>query len=238
MGEPRLRLGFGSMAKAVLRPDQVFPGLAAQPQGPGNAGLRMLVWRVPVGILGGMATLRGLALALEQVKRLEGPWAQALLSATPAVAPEDLTAALAELPMIPGGSRAVVGLLLVVPLGLGGVWLHHTVWDHGCLWLLKGLRKNHPWRASFEAEALALHVGVVGAALGLLTWIPEIGVYTWPFVLLVDLWFWGLRGAALAAFHGCPIWKGVTATLLHGLLVIVLGCGLLGLSALMVGMAA
>lgn len=225
------------MAKAVLRPDQVFPGLAAQPKGPGLAGLWMLLWRVPVGILGGMATLRGLSLALEQIKRLEGPWAQALLSATPGVAPEDLKAVLADLPAIPGGYRAVLGVLLAVPLGLVGAWLHHTVWDHGCLWLFKGLRKEHPWRASLEAEALALQVGAVGAVLGLLTWVPEIGVYAWPLVLLADLWFWGLRGAALAAFHGCPIWKGVTATLLHALLVIVLGCGLLGLTALMAGLA-
>ena len=238
MGEPSLILGLRDMGKAALRPDRVFPSLAAQPQGPGFAGLWMLVWRVPVGILSGMATLRGLALALEQLKRLEGPWAQALLSATPGVAPEDWKAALGDLPAMPGGSRALLGLLMLVPLGLVGVWLHHTVWDHGCLWLLKGLQKEHPWRATLEAEASALQVGVVGVAFGLLTWVPGLGVYTWPLVLLVDLWFWGLRGVALAAFHGCPVWKGVTATLLHGLLVIVLGCGLLGLSALMAGMAA
>lgn len=237
MAEPRT-LSLRQMGKAALRPDLVFPALAAQPQGPGLAGLRMLAWRVPLGVLGGIATLRGLALGLEEIKRLEGPWAQALLSATPGVAPEDLQSALADLPQIPGGTEAFLGLLLLVPLGLVGIWFHHALWDHCCLWLLKGLRKEKAWHATWEAEASALQVGVLGAALGLMTLLPGIGAHAWPLVMLVDLWFWGLRGVALAAFHGCPAWKGVIATLLHGLLLMGIGCGLLGVLALMAGMAA
>jgi hypothetical protein len=50
----------------------------------------------------------------------------------------------------------------------------------------------------------------------------------------VAVYVWVLRGFALAAWHGCPIWKGVLATLLHGLLMAVLVFGTLGLIALLV----
>ena len=224
MGES---LGLEGMGRATLRPDLVFPRLAGHPQGPGRAFLRMLVWRTPLGLFGGMAALRGIATALAQLKRLEGPFAQVLQAAAPEAAPEDLRAALGSLPSLPEGPGVVLGVGLLVLLGLTGAWLHHTAWDHGCLWLLKGVRKEHPWRATLEAEASALQVGAVGTAFGLLTLFPIVGALLWPLVVLVDLWFWGLRGAALAAFHGCPLWKGIVATLLHGFLVLLLGGGLL-----------
>lgn len=198
----------------------------------------MLAWRVPLGLLGGVVSLRAFASGLEQLKRLEGPWAEALLAQAQGFAPEDLKAALAGLPAVPSGAGALLALSLLVPLGLAGAWLHHSVWDHGCLWLLKGVRKEHPWRCTLRAEALALQVGSVGVAFGFISLLPRVGAYLWPFVVLVDLWFWGLRGVALAAFHGCPAWKGVVATLLHGLLVLILGCGILVFLTLMVGLAA
>lgn len=210
----------------ALRP-QGFAACAETPSGYGPALLGMLAWRVPFGILSGVATLIAARQALESVKRLEGPWAQALVMAVPEVAPEDLRTLLADLPPLNLSLQVWGWMLILVPLGLIGAWLHHSVWDHGCLWLLRGLRKEHPWAATLEAEALALQVGAVGALLGLLSFLPGLGMLLWPLVLLVELWFWGLRGAALAAFHGCSVWKGVAATLLHGALVVMVGCGLL-----------
>jgi hypothetical protein len=49
---------------------------------------------------------------------------------------------------------------------------------------------------------------------------------------LVNLWFWGLRGFALAARHGCPPWKGVAATGLHLALLGCCGIGLVWIVAL------
>jgi hypothetical protein len=53
-------------------------------------------------------------------------------------------------------------------------------------------------------------------------------------LLPVAVYFWVLRGYALAAWHGCPVWKGVVATLLHAFLMGALVLGTLGLVALMV----
>jgi hypothetical protein len=229
-------MGPRDLLEAAIQPHRGFPKLAAVPEGPARAFLGMLLWRVPLGLIGAMATLRGLQAGLEQFRRMEGPMAQAVRSGLPGVAPEDLTAALEALPALPTLFQALPWLLLLVPLGLAGAWLHHSVWDQGCLWILGGLRKGHSWKASFEAEGRAMQVGSVGALFGLASFLPVVGPFLWPLMMGVDLWFWCLRGVALAAFHGCPIWKGVAATLLHGVLVMLMLCGLLALALLTVGL--
>lgn len=228
-------MGARELWAAALRPQRAFPPRAAQPVGPGAALAGMLAWRLPLGVLGALATARGLLAGLAQFRRLEGSLAQTVLGAMPEVAPEDLKAALANLPPFPTLYAVLPWILLLVPLGLLGAWLHHSAWDHGCLWLWRGLRKEHPWKATFEAEAVALQVGAVGVALGLVTLVPVVGPFLWPLTLTLDLWFWCLRGVALAAFHGCPLWKGVAATLLHGVLVMLLACGLLVFALFVVG---
>jgi len=229
-------MGPQELWEASLQPHRALPRRAAKPLGPGGALVGMLAWRVPLGVLGAIATARGLLVGLTQFRQLEGPFAQTVLAAMPEVAPEDLKAALANLPQFPSLYSTLPWILLLVPLGLLGAWLHHSAWDHGCLWLLRGLRKDHPWKATFEAEAVALQVGSVGAVLGLVTLVPVVGPYLWPLTLVLDLWFWCLRGMSLAAFHRCPLWKGVAATFLHGILVILFACGLLVLVFLVVGM--
>lgn len=231
-------MGPQELWEAALRPQRVFPAQAKDPRGSGRAFAGMMAWRVPLGVLGAVAAVRGLLLGLDQFRHLEGPWAQVVLTGVPGMAPEDLKAALAELPQLPSLYGALPWILLLVPLGMAGAWLHHSVWDHTCLWLLRGLRKEQPWKATLEAEALALEVGAVGAALGLLTLLPLIGSFLWPIMLGLDIWFWCLRGVALASFHGCPLWKGVVATLLHGAIVLLVTCGLLVLIAMVLGMQA
>lgn len=225
-----------ALVAAALRPHHALPARATTPQGTPKALLDMLSWRAPLGLLGALAAFRELRTGVEQFRQLEGPWAEVMLTAAPELTREDLQSALAQLPQLPSIRAVLAWLLLLVPLGLLGVWLHHSVWDHGCLWILRGLRKEQAWKATLEAEAVALEIGAVGAALGLLTLVPVVGAYLWPFLLLVNLWFWCLRGLALASFHGCPLWKGVVATLLHGFLVLLLGCGLLALLLLVIGL--
>jgi hypothetical protein len=68
-------------------------------------------------------------------------------------------------------------------------------------------------------------VGALGTLVSLLLFLPYVG---WILVLPVfalQSYFWILRGYALSAFHGCPLWKGIGATLLHA--------ALLGLMALL-----
>ncbi|HQR47505.1 MAG TPA: putative ABC exporter domain-containing protein, partial [Thermoanaerobaculia bacterium] len=44
-----------------------------------------------------------------------------------------------ELPALPGLPQVWPWLLLAAPVLMAGAWLHHAVWDHTCLWMLKGV---------------------------------------------------------------------------------------------------
>jgi hypothetical protein len=147
--------------------------------------------------------------------------------------PADLRAALQSLPPLPGLARALPWLVPLAPLAVLGLWLHDAAWDHLGLWLLRGTRRQEPLRATLAAEAEALKVGVLGALAGLAAQLPGSGAAAALLALAAGAWCWILRGYALAAWHGCPPWKGVLATLLHALFMVLLAAGTLILLALM-----
>ena len=68
-----------------------------------------------------------------------------------------------------------------------------------------------------------LHLLVVACTFALF---PVLGLVLGPVLGALGIYFWVLRGVALAAFHGCPVWKGVVATLLHVVIAVACGCGL------------
>jgi hypothetical protein len=142
------------------------------------------------------------------------------------VNPEDWRFFCASLPSLPAPARLLPWLLLAAPLGVLGLWMHDAVWDHGCLWLLGGLKGRRGVRPTLIAEAEALSVGSLGAAAALLGVVPYLGTLLALPLVAVAVWFWVLRGFALAAWHDCPVWKGIAATLLHGILA---GCCLVAL---------
>jgi hypothetical protein len=181
----------------------------------------MAVWRVPIAFLDALLAWRALGILRSEAVSLQGPfWSELLKHLPEEVSPSDLRNLMQQLPAPAPLASAWPWLALATLLGVIGAWVHHAVWDHGCLWILGGIRKGGPgFRASLGAEAQALEVGAFGAALGLLQHLPVLGPWLGLPLSLLGIWFWALRGFALAKAHGAPAWKGVVATLLHALLV-------------------
>ncbi|HJW34297.1 MAG TPA: hypothetical protein VJ505_13205 [Holophagaceae bacterium] len=218
------------LVAAALRPWEAFPQWAVAPP-PLRTGLgRLLRWRLPLACAEGLLGWWSLESMVQRMPDTLGPTLLSLARER-GLDPADIRALLAQTSALPSLGKVWPWLLLAAPLLVLGAWLHHAAWDHGCLWMLGGLKTKRGFRASLEAEAEALTVGTVGAALGLLGLLPVLGLVLSLPLALVNLWFWGLRGFALAARHGCPAWKGVAATGLHLLLLGCCGIGLVGLMA-------
>lgn len=202
----------------AVSPERAFRLRAAEEPALGPSLATLLAFRAPLAFAEMVLAYWGLHRAFGSLRAVDGPvadWAKALpISMTP----EDWRALLVDLPTLPPVAVALPWLALLAPIGVLGLWLHDAAWDHGCLWMLGGLKARRGVRTTLVAEAEALTVGSLGAAAGLLGALPHVGwLLALPLAALA-VWFWILRGYALAAWHRCPVWKGVAATALHAVL--------------------
>jgi hypothetical protein len=213
--------------RALARPLAAFQG---PPPTLGRAvGAMALVW-MPLALVNAAWTVdRG----IHAYEALRSGVVPAWVLGQAGVDPGDLQALIKALPPPPAFGRVLPWLFLVVPLGVMGTWLHHAVWDHMGLWLLGGLRSKRGFRTSLLAEAEALRIAAVGTLLGLLGFLPGVGVVLALPLLLLDVYLWLFRGFALAARHDCEPWRGIAATVVHAILV---GCCALGMLTLMLFM--
>lgn len=203
--------------RALRWPATAFRELAAKAPGLGASLGWMLAWWLPPAFLhGGLAAWSALR-TWEGLRAGHLPaWAGIFLPAW--VDPDGLRELLARLPAAPSPGVVAAWLLVLVPLGVLGAWLHHAVWDHTCLWMLGGLKRRRGFRASLVAEAQVLRVAALGSWAGLLGLLPGAGLLLTLPLAILEGYLWILRGFSLAAFHGCETWKGIAATVLHAVL--------------------
>ena len=220
--------GWRHLWERALAPERGFRARAAAAPRLGEAVRGLLLFRTLPALAALLLGYAGFATTYGRLIRMEGPVWDLVLARLPAqVDPEQLRAALGHLPELPGWGRVLPWLVLAAPLGVLSLWLHDATWDHVSLWLLRGLGGRRCFRTTLLADAEALKVGVFASLAGLLKELPGLGLVFTVLLLPVAVYFWILRGYALAAWHGCPPWKGVLATLLHGLIMGILVFGTL-----------
>ena len=200
----------------AVRPRDGFRERALEAPALAASVKELLLLRAPLAFLG---LVLGYLSFSDLYTRLASPdsevWTRILQQLPEAVDPAELRGALAVLPAAPGLHALLPWLVLLAPVAVLGLWLHDATFDHMALWMLGGLGRKRGFRASLVADAEALRVGALGAAASLLTDLPGAGLVFSVLLAPVAIWFWILRGYALAAWHGCPVWKGIAATLLH-----------------------
>lgn len=210
---PLLGLSPHALFRRALAPFPAFRARATVVTALGPALGGLLLWRSPLWLLGTLLELAMVRRVLEALGRGDVGILGSL-----GLSPGDLAPVLSALPPLPTPLQALPWLALAAPLAVLGLWMHHWAWDHLALWLLRGVGPGGS-RASALAEAEALTVGALVLPLGLLASLPGVAALFGLASLLGGLYAWGLRGVALAAWHGCPLWKGLAATLLHMVLV-------------------
>ncbi|GLH68427.1 hypothetical protein [Geothrix edaphica] len=226
-----VRALFLTLVRPLLRPGGAF---ADAPPPLGRALLRMLAVWVPLALANAALTVWRALQAYGELRRSGPPdWLERL----PGADPEVLWEVFRTLPAPPAFGRIWPWLLLVVPIGVLGTWFHHAVWDHTGLWLLGGLKERRGFRTSLGAEAEALRMAALGTLIGLLGFLPVLGVVLAVPLLLLDGYLWLFRGFALAARHGCELWRGVGATVVHAVLLGACGLGLVAMMLVLLGTA-
>lgn len=214
---PRTSHSPRALLKRALDPLTGFRACASRPGDLGQALGRMVLWRAPFWTLSTLIQLEGYRRFHQILVSPLEPRFQGLVDGL-GMSAVHLRALGDFLPAAPAASVALPWIAALSPLAVLSLWMHHWAWDHLALWMLRGVGPGKA-RASALAEAEALTVGVLVRPLTLLAEIPYLGWIFATLGLVGGIYAWALRGIALAAWHECPLWKGIAATLLHLVLV-------------------
>jgi hypothetical protein len=212
-------------------PLKTFAELAARPPRPLPAFGWMLLFRVPLAWATSAIAYIWL-INMQQTISAPPPWLLDIIAQAPIDAGEAL-AALGSFPALPPLGAAWHLVSLFAFLSIVGLWMHNVVWDHTALWLLRGTKPKPSFRISSAAIAEAMGAESFASCLGAIASLSFAGFVAAPILMAANIYYWCLKGVALSFFHGCPVWKGVAATLLHVVLVI-LFYGLLAVIAALV----
>lgn len=209
-----------SLLRPLWAPREGFRALAPEAPSLGRSLGWMAAAALPWWIASAWFGTRQSLLEYTAFREARGGMWDTVLQLSPDLSRQDVQQVFAAWPVAPAWPQVAPWVPLLAALGLFSLWLHDGVWDHAGLWLLRGLKPEKAGRvkATLAAEAQAQAVGWIGTALGLLAFLPGIGGWIGLMLFPLTAWLWLLRGWALAAHHGCPVWKGVGATLLHLLL--------------------
>ncbi|MDR1841742.1 MAG: hypothetical protein LBQ86_07445 [Holophagales bacterium] len=215
-------MSLGKKLKMYFRmtflPLRTFAELAEQPQTLWNPFGWMLLFRVPLAWIFGVINYTWLLLLQQAIN--DPPQSAIRLLEKLKLQPGDVLSELQTLPPLPPLSAAWPWIGLLALLGIIGLWMHNVAWDHLSLWMLRGTRQKPSVRASGAAIAEAMGAAFLGSFFGLFLTVPILGLFVAPILVIVNVYYWALRGISLAKYHGCRVWKGIAATLLHVFLAI------------------
>jgi len=214
---------FGKKLKMYFRmtfiPMRTFAELAEQSLKLWTSLGWMLLFRVPLAWILGTINYTWILLLQQSINN--PPQSLIHLFEKLKLRPEDVLSELQALPSLPALSCTWPWIGLLALLGVIGLWAHNVAWDHVSLWMLRGTKPRPSIRVSGVAIAEVMGAASLGSLLGLILTVPFIGLLFSPILLIVNIYYWALRGISLAKYHGCPVWKGIAATLLHVFLVII-----------------
>jgi len=213
-------------------PMKTFAELSEQPLKPWSALGWMLLFRVP---LAWALTAINYTSLLRAQQTINDP-APALLDFVGRFIDQadGVFYELQHLPDLPSLNSMWLWLGLFAFLGIIGLWMHNVAWDHTALWILRGTKPKPSLHFSCAAIAEAMGAASFGSLISFIATMPIVGLSAIPIISAVNLFYWGLRGVSLAAYHSCPVWKGIAAVVLHVFLVILFYGLVFSLAALLV----
>ena len=143
---------FRTLWNRARAPRAGFQDRCRQAPSLGEAVRDLLLARTPPLILAMVLGYVGFCQMFGRIARMEGPMFDYLRANLPdTVNPGELREAFQGLPTLPSWQHVLPWMVLAAPIGVLSLWLHDAMWDHFCLWLLRGLKARKSLRVTLVA---------------------------------------------------------------------------------------